>query len=127
MTSVDFCVQDFVKEIKKLSTRKATQYADLPVKTLKENLDIFGNYICDFFSDCVDRGDFLSILKIANITPVFKKGGRDLKDNYRPVSILPVISKISEKLLCKQMTMFNVFFNAFLGKAIVVNIVFLRC
>ena len=65
------CVQDVVKEIKKLSTRKATQYTDLPVKILKENSDIFGNYICDFFNDCVDRGDFRSIFKIANITPVF--------------------------------------------------------
>ena len=65
-----------------------------------------GNYICDFFNDCVDRGDFPSILKIANITPVFKKGDRDLKDNYRPVRILPVISKIFEKLLYKQITMF---------------------
>ena len=47
----DFCrvsVQDVVKEIKKLSTRKATQYTDLPVKILKENSDIFGNCICDF-------------------------------------------------------------------------------
>ena len=60
----DFCrvsVQD-VKEIKKLSTRKATQYTDLPIKILKENSDIFGNCICDFFNDCVDRGDFPSIL-----------------------------------------------------------------
>ena len=40
--------QDVIKEIKKLSTRKATQYTDLPIKILKENSDIFGNYICDF-------------------------------------------------------------------------------
>ena len=70
------CVQDVVKEIKKLSTRKATQYTDLPVKILKENSDIFGNYICDFFNDCVDRGAFPSILKSANITLVFKNGDR---------------------------------------------------
>ena len=92
--------------MKKLSTQKVTQYTDLPVKILKENSDIFGNYICDFFNDCVNRGDFPSLLKIASITPVFKKGDRDLKDNYQLVSILPVISKIFEKLLCKQNTMF---------------------
>ena len=106
----DFCrvsVRDVVKEIKKLSTRKATQYTDFPVKILKENSDIFGNYIVIFFNNFVDRGDFLPILKIANITPVFIKGDRDLKDNYRPVSILPVISKIFERLLCKQITMFE--------------------
>ena len=106
----DFCrvsVQNVVKEIKKLNTRKAIQYTDLPVKILKKNSGIFGNNICDFFSDCVDRGDFPSILKIANITPVFKKGNRDLKGNYRPVSILPVCTKIFEKLLCKQIALFT--------------------
>ena len=69
-------VQDVVKEIKKLSTRKATQSTDIPVKILKENAGIFGNYICDFFNDCVERGDFPSILKLANIAPVFSKGFR---------------------------------------------------
>ena len=62
----DFCrvsVQDVVKEIKKLNTRKATQYTNLPVKILKENSDIFGNYIFDFFNSCVDKGDFPSIFK----------------------------------------------------------------
>ena len=100
----DFCrvsVHDVKKEIRRLSTRKATQYSDLPVKILKENSDIFGEYICDFFNECVDKGTFPSILKHANITPVFKKGYKGSNDNYRPVSILPVISKIFEKLLCK--------------------------
>ena len=105
----DFCrvnVQDVEKEIRRLSTRKATQYSDHPVRILKENSDIFGKYICDFFNECVDKGTFLPILKHANITPVFKKGYKGSKDNYRPVSILPVISKIFNKLLCKQITVF---------------------
>ena len=37
---------------------------------------------------------------------MFKKGYRGSKKNYRPVSILPVISEIFEKLLCKQITIF---------------------
>ena len=40
-------VQDVVKEIKKPSTRKATQSTDIPVKILKENADTFGSYICE--------------------------------------------------------------------------------
>ena len=60
----DFCrvsVHDVEKEIRRLSTRKATQYSDLPVKI-------------DFFNECLDKGTFPSILKHANITPVFRKG-----------------------------------------------------
>ena len=105
----DFCrvtVQDVEKEIRRLSTRKTTQYSDLTVKILKENSDIFEKYICDFFNECVDKGTFPSVLKQANITPVIKKEYKSLKDNHRPVSILPVTSKIFEKLLCKQITVF---------------------
>ena len=42
-------VQDVVKEVKKLSTQKASRSTDIHVKILKENADIFGSYICYFF------------------------------------------------------------------------------
>ena len=87
------------KKLEKLIYEKQLK---IPTSQLKQNSDIFGNYICDFFNECVDKGVFPSILKNANITPVFKKGFRGSKDNYPPVSILPIISKIFEKLLSKQ-------------------------
>ena len=91
---------DVLKEINKLDNRKAIQNTYIPVKILKQNADIFGSHICHFFDVCVDKGTFPSVLKHANITRVFKKGYRGSKEIYRPVSILPVISKIFEKLLC---------------------------
>ena len=39
---------------------------------------------------------------MADITPAFKKGGKHDKSNYRPVSILPILSKVYEKCLYKQ-------------------------
>ena len=66
-------VADVKKEIRKLDPRKATQNTDLPVRILKQNSDIFGNYIRDFFHECVDKGVFPSILKNANITHLFFK------------------------------------------------------
>ena len=44
---------------------------------------------------------FSTCLKLANITPVFKKGACTSKNNYRPVSVLPVFSKIFERLLSR--------------------------
>ena len=106
-------VADVKKEIRKLDLRKATQNTDIPVRILKQNSDIFGNYICDFFNEYVDKGVFPSVLKNAKITPFFKKGFRGSKDNYRPVSILPIISKIFEKLLSKQII---IYMDKFLSK-----------
>ena len=99
-------VDDICKELKRLNPRKVAQNTDIPIKILKENADIFSSYICDFFNETIRSGKFPSILKKANITPVFKKGFKGSKENYRPVSILPVISKIFEKMESKQITSF---------------------
>ena len=54
---------------------------------------------------------FPEILKHADITPLYKKGKKDIKGNYRPVSILPNLSKIFEKCMFEQMSQFfeNIF------------------
>ena len=67
-------VQEVYKEIRKLSTRKSVQSTDIPIRVLKENADIFADYICGFFNDSIKKSTFPSILKNANITPDFKKG-----------------------------------------------------
>ena len=97
----EVCVEEVYKEIRKLSARKSAQSTDVPIRVLKENADIFADYICGFFNESIKKSTFPSILENANITPDFKKGYRSSKENYRPESILPVISKIFEKLLCK--------------------------
>ena len=43
-------------------------------------------------------------MKLANFTPVFKKGARASKNNYRPVSILSILSKLFERLISKQLS-----------------------
>ena len=49
---------------------------------------------------------FPSKLKMADVSPVYKKGGRTDKGNYRPVSILPAVSKVYERLLFRQINDF---------------------
>ena len=93
-----------VKKIRKLNNSKASQDTDLPVKILKENAEFFAEFICTQFNDTISSSKFPSSFKYANITPVFKKDSRNNKENYRPVSILPVISKIFEKIMNDQLT-----------------------
>ena len=83
-----------LKEIRCLSTTKASQDTDLPVKILKENTD----YFCIQFNDSVNSSKFPFSFKCGNITPFFKNESRNHITNYRPVSILPIVSQIFEKL-----------------------------
>ena len=82
----------------KLKHKKTTQDSGIPVKTLISLPNIFTYSLMKQLNH-----QFSSSLKQANITPVFKKGSRNQKENYRPVSILPIISKIFEKILSKQL------------------------
>ena len=55
------------------------------------------------FNNCVDKGVFSDEVKHVDVTPIHKKKGKSDKTNYKPVSILPNISKIYEKLICNQL------------------------
>ena len=48
---------------------------------------------------------FLCSVKYAHVTPFSKEGCENLKENHRQVSVLPLISKTTEKLIGKQLTM----------------------
>ena len=83
-----------MKEISNLKTNKATPSTEVPIKSIKENYDIFGDFIFENFNNSLFCSIFLSPMKNAIITPAYKKGTKACKDNYRPVTILSNISKI---------------------------------
>ena len=89
-----------------LDVLKVIQESNTPVKIIKANGNFFAEEICFYFNKSLENGKFPNCLKLANITPVFKKGPRTSKNNYRPVSILPVFSKIFERLLSRQLSEF---------------------
>ena len=64
------------------------------------------------FNHSIENSDFPQSLKLADITPVYKKNDSLDKTNYRPVSILPVVSKFFERIMQKQI---NDFITSFLS------------
>ena len=48
--------------------------------------------------------NFPENLKLADVTPIFKKKDKTFVENYRPVSVLPTVSKIFERIMQKQIT-----------------------
>ena len=93
--------EDVIKEIKNLNASKASREDDIQTKTIEENSDIFSTFIYQSFNNMTDVSIFPTSLELANITPVYKKGSKNSKENYRPVIILPNISKIYERCLFK--------------------------
>ena len=94
--------EKFSKLIQNLSCNKATQQYDIPIKILKENSEIFSYILCNNFNNSLFSKVFTSSLKKADITPVYKKDERFLKNNYTPVSILPSVTKIYESCIYDQ-------------------------
>ena len=94
--------EEIFRDILNLDVSKACQDTDISSKIIKENPDIFANFLHSSFNTSVTNLEFPSVLKQANVVPVFKKGERYSKDNYRPVSILPNMSKIFERCMFPQ-------------------------
>ena len=51
------------------------------------------------FQRCIQTGMFPDSWKYANVQPVHKKANRQIKSNYRPISLLPICGKILEKIV----------------------------
>ena len=93
--------KDIEKEILNLSVEKASQDSDIPIKIIKKNSDIFSDILFKEFNKSLEICKYPFCLKMANVTPVYKKGNSSDKDNYLPVSILPNLPKIFEMCLSK--------------------------
>ena len=94
------------EEILSLDSTKVSQYTDIPTKVIKDNADIFSDFLLSGFNNSIKTSIFPSSLKQAIITPVFKKGDKNSKENYRPVSIFLNISTIFGRFLFKQISNF---------------------
>ena len=64
------------KEMLKLDKTKASQKTDIPTRIIKENIDICADFLCTSINRAIKSSSFPSSLKLADVTPVHKKGER---------------------------------------------------
>ena len=86
--------QDIHDIINNINSSQVYQKENIPLKFLKDNIDICAMTFISDVNKCLKNGIFPDNLKYADITPIFKKDERLDKTNYRPISILPTLSKI---------------------------------
>ena len=59
--------------------------------------DVLLNPIKDMLNESLSSGTFPNILKTAQVYTVFKQGEPNLRENYRPISLLSNLSKLFER------------------------------
>ena len=73
---------------------------------MKDASDVIAPILTGLINKSFTDGVFPGVWKCAKVTALFKDGDKSLKDNYRPISILPTISKIIERSAHIQLSSF---------------------
>ena len=95
--------QTISKIISSLKLATATGYDEISTKILKDASHTLSPYICSIINLGYETHEFPTCMKKATITALYKKKDTNLISNYRPISILPAISKIIEKSATNQL------------------------
>ena len=94
--------EDFI-DIKKLKSKSSTGYDNVSNKLIKHARTVLVKPLTLLTNQIIHTGEFPRQLKIARVKPLFKKGDETSFSNYRPISLLPSISKIFENVMATQL------------------------
>ena len=97
LNELEIPVEMVLTSIKQLDINKATGSHGIQVRLLKETADQIAPSLTMLFNKSLQLGIFPEDWKLNHIVPIFKKGKRDFVENYRPISLLPVTSKVLER------------------------------
>ena len=99
LTDVSISDEKILNIIRSLNPNKAHGWDDISVRMIKICDDALLLPLSIIFESCMSQGVFPEVWKQANVVPIHKKNSKNLKQNYRPISLLPIFGKILEKLI----------------------------
>ena len=92
--------------INKLPNKNSCGFDNLSTKIIKALKDSLIKPLTLIINQILNTDVFPSQLKIAKVIPIFKKDDNKMFNNYRPISLLPVLSKVVEKVISSQINDF---------------------
>ena len=104
----DVCNDFIFKELCSLNVSKSTGLDSIPARFLKDAAEIITGPITFIVNMSLRSGTFPNELKKAKVIPLYKKKSRLDAGNYRPVSVLSIVSKILEKAVFNQLNKYLV-------------------
>ena len=85
--------------IKKLDSTNTTDIYGISTKFVKLASPVIGHILSILFNKSLKEGIFPDVLKLAKIIPIHKSGSLYEVANFRPISLLPILSKILERII----------------------------
>ena len=109
-------VEEMLEQLQNLDPKEGSPQEAIPAKISKSNADLFCFPLTELFYKLVEESSFPDDMKNADVSSLFKKDDNMSKTNYRPISLLPTIAKIFERLMHRQLSEFTArFFSPLLG------------
>ena len=102
-----------LSKLKSLDVNKSVGYDCIPARLLKIGANVLCSSLTRLINHCISQCIFPDTLKNAEVSPMYKKDDCFSPNNYRPVSLLTITSKIVEGVLCDQV---NTYFSDVLCK-----------
>ena len=90
---------------------KQSNINDIPNFLYKYVADLVSPLVANLINSSFEEGVFPEVLKVARVIPLHKSGDKSVIGNFRPISVLPVLSKIFEKVMHKRVSNFLEKFN----------------
>jgi hypothetical protein len=91
------------RTLQSLDTSKATGPDEIPAIVLKQCAHVLATPLTKLFHQSLKQGYFPEKWKEARVQPAFKKGDHSCVTNYRPISLLPILAKVLESLVNRQL------------------------
>ena len=91
--------EDVVNVIDKLPSKTSSGVDGISTNLLKDIKYLISKPLTLIVNQCLETGIFPIFLKIAKVIPILKRGDETIFDNYRPIAILPSISKVFERII----------------------------
>ena len=92
--------------LKATKVSKAPGLDNLSGRFLKDEAKFLSKAISDLCNFSITSEKFPESCKVAKLKPLYKKGSLTLPCNYRPISLLPLMSKVIEKVIHEQASTF---------------------
>ena len=95
--------QNIGDAIGRIRTAKSFGHDNISSYFLKQALPLISGSLARLFNIAIETSTFPDAWKIARVTPIFREGEKCEKSNYRPISVLPVVARLFEKLVFNQL------------------------